>query len=69
MYLMKLIIRFDTISEKDKLFLEDQGRKNCLRIFRMGNEVILQAEGSYNEMLNLITLSSFLNHKELVLRQ
>lgn len=66
---MKLTIHFKEISEKEKLWLENQEQKNYLRIFRNGSEVILQAEGSYNEMLKIIIITSYLSHTELTLRK
>lgn len=66
---MKLTMRFKEISEEDKLALEKQAERYCLRIFRTADEAVLQAEGSYSEMLGIIILTSCLSHTEITLRK
>lgn len=66
---MKLTIRFGDMSTREKLSFEERGQNFGLRIFRTGQEVILEAEGPYDEMLKIIDMTSYLKHKELILRQ
>ena len=66
---MKLKIHFDQIEAKDKLFLEGYGKNCCTKVARCGAETVLTAEGTYEEMLNMIMITSCYKHKKLILQQ
>ena len=67
---MRLTIKFgEPIDEEEKTFIEEQGQRLGGRLYRIGGEDMLVAEGSYENMLGLIFITSYLKHKELLLRQ
>lgn len=67
---MQLTIRFgEPVKAEDKQSLNEYAEELGGRIIRIAGEDVLIGEGSYQDMLSLIIVSSYLKHKELVLRQ
>lgn len=64
---MKLKASFGKIEEKDKIIIEREGHNFCTRVFRLGNEAIVVAEGPYPEMLHMIDILSYFHPEEVTL--